>query len=313
MSIEAVPEVAVNTKKYTFTYYTHCNMCGAGEESRALLGRRLDRRQGLWPRRRPGIAISIFRCRECGLVFPDPMPTPESIGQHYDVAPEEYWTPEFFAEDPDYLRHQIETYARVSGSRPSGRALDVGSGLGKAILALDRAGFETEGIEPSATFRQAAIDRMGIREDRLKLSSVEDAAYPDDSFDFINFSAVLEHLADPAAAVAKMVGWLTPGGLLHIEVPSSDYLISNLMRLFYRMTGSDYVINTAPMHMPYHLYEFGTESFVRHGRRAGYEIAFREFLPCASYMPRILIGPFNAVMRATNTGMQLVVWLRKAG
>jgi hypothetical protein len=74
-----------------------------------------------------------------------------------------------------------------------------------------------------------------------------------------------------------------------------------------------FVINTCPMHVPYHLYEFGLESFRKHGAGAGYSVAFHEYYPCAGYMPRWLIGPFNSVMKWTNTGMQLAVWLRKEG
>jgi SAM-dependent methyltransferase len=287
-------------------------MCGADPEDQAFLGRRLDRRQGLWPKRKPGIATPIFRCRKCGLIYPNPMPIPESIGQHYEVEPEDYWHDAYFHVDPGYFRLQIEKFERLTGRSPHGRsALDVGAGVGKAMVALDRAGFETHGIEPSSTFRRAAIERMGIPEDRLQLASVEDANFPDDSFDFINFAAVLEHLADPAGALRKLIGWLKPEGVMYVEVPSSAFLLSRLVRLFYQLTGADYVINTCPMHMPYHLYEFGLKSFLRSGNHTGYSVVFHEYFPCAGYMPRVLIGPCNAVMQWTDTGMQLAVWLRK--
>ena len=143
------------------------------------------------------------------------------------------------------------------------------------------------------------------------VSIVEDAVFPEDSFDFINFAAVLEHLADPATALQKLTGWLKPDGVMYVEVPSSAFLLSRLVRLFYQLTGSDYVINTCPMHVPYHMYEFGLKSFTCHGRQTGYTVVFHEYFPCAGYMPKVLIRPFNAVMRWTDTGMQLAVWLRK--
>ena len=286
-------------------------MCGSDPKDQRLIGRRLDQRQGLWPRRKLGISTSILRCRQCGLVYPNPMPLPESVAQHYDVEPGEYWQESYFRVDPDLLRDQIQTFVRLAGRRPCGRALDIGAGIGKAMIALDRAGFETEGIEPSATFRRTAIERMGVPENHLHLLSIEDAAFAEGSFDFINFAAVLEHLVDPASMLAKIVTWLKPEGLMYVEVPSSAFLLSRLVHLFYRLTGADYVINTCPMHVPYHLYEFGLDSFTRHGKRAGYSVVFREYFPCAAYMPRILIGPFNMVMSWTDTGMQLAVWLRK--
>lgn len=304
-------QVANKQRRYSFVYLDQCNMCHAGLEEQKLLGRRLDSRQGLWPRRRSGIAVSIFYCRQCGLIFPNPMPLPESIAQHYDVEPEAYWAPDYFVVDPNYISHQIETFAKVSGRKPGGQALDVGAGIGKAMVALGRAGFEVSGIEPSPAFRRAAIERMGIAEDRVQLSSIEEATFPEDTFDFINFHAVLEHISDPALALQRMVKWLKPDGYMYVEVPSSAFMISTLMRLFYRMTGADYVINTCPMHVPYHLYEFGLESFVKAGQRDGYTVAFHEFYPCANYMPRPFIITANVIMNWTKTGMQLAVWLKK--
>lgn len=64
------------------------------------------------------------------------------------------------------------------------------------------------------------------------------------------------------------------------------------------------------MHVPYHLYEFGLKSFQRHGARAGYTVSFHEYYPCAGYMPPRLVGLFNTIMKWTDIGMQLAVWLR---
>jgi SAM-dependent methyltransferase len=278
------------------------------------MGRRLDRPQGLRPSRKGGVALSVFRCRVCNLIYPDPIPIPQNIDQHYGVEPEEYWHEEYFKADPDYLGHQLKTFTRLTGRLPKeSSALDIGAGIGKGMRALDKAGFVTYGIEPSASFRNAAVEQMGIVRDRLTPTSLEDASFPQASFDFINFAAVLEHLVDPAGALGKAVRWLTPGGLMYVEVPSSAFLLTRLVRFYYRLTGTDYVINTSPMHPPYHLYEFGVESFRRNGNRAGYDVAFHEYFPCAAYVPSILIKPLNAIMSMTNTGMQLAVWLRRTG
>jgi 2-polyprenyl-3-methyl-5-hydroxy-6-metoxy-1,4-benzoquinol methylase len=240
------------------------------------------------------------------------MPIPQELAQHYDVTPENYWTDSYFQVNPDYFAGQIATYERLSKRDPhASTALDIGAGVGNAMVALSRAGFEVRGLEPSASFRRAAIERMGIAPGQLTLDSVESADLPPNSFDFVNFGAVLEHLTDPAEALRKTVMWLKPGGLMHVEVPSSAFLLSRLVRLFYRLSGANYVINTCPMHVPYHLYEFGLESFVRHGPGAGYSVAFHEYYPCAGYMPQWLVLPFNAVMKWTDTGMQLAVWLRR--
>src|SRR5262249_7802320 len=133
---------------------------------------------------------------------------------------------------------QVGLFTRLSGKSPrSCSALDVGAGTGRVMIALMHAGFDVHGIEPSPSFRNAAIERMGIPEERLNLASVEAADFPCDSFEFINFAAVVEHLIDPAAALEKTTRWLRPGGLMYVEVPSSAFLLSRGVRLFYRLTG----------------------------------------------------------------------------
>lgn len=303
---------STSSRTYTFKYQRVCNMCKSGPEYQVLFGRRLDSPQRWWPRRKPGITVSVFKCRRCGLIYPNPLPLPQTVEEHYNVAPREYWHDEYFADDPDYLGQQIKTFIRLTGSDPDRcTALDVGAGIGKGIRALKRAGFTTSGIEPSEEFCRAAIQANRLSSSELICTSVEDALFSNSAFDFINMGAVLEHLADPAVVVEKALTWLKPDGVMQIEVPSSAFLLSRLVRRFYKLTGNDFVINTCPMHVPYHLYEFGLDSFKNHGALAGYELIFYEYFSCAGYMPAALKPVFNGVMNWTRTGMQLSVWLRK--
>jgi hypothetical protein len=174
-------------------------------------------------------------------------------------------------------------------------------------------GIETHGIEPSAAFRDAAIKQGGISPDRLKLGSVESVTYPAETFDFATFGAVLEHLSDPARQIARVMSWLAPGGLIHVEVPSSHWLTSRIANLVYRAQGLDYVTNLSPMHPPFHLYEFTAESFAKLAERTGHSVAFSRLLTGdETYLP----GPdrmWRYVMARTGTGMQLEIWLQAPG
>ena len=64
------------------------------------------------------------------------------------------------------------------------------------------------------------------------------------------------------------------------------------------------------MHQPYHLFEFTRESFRRHGRRVGYELADAQITPGDPLVPGLAGGLFRRLMSASGTGMQLAVWLR---
>jgi SAM-dependent methyltransferase len=255
-----------------------------------------------------------MRCQACGLVYANPLPIPADIAQHYGGAPEEYWHKnEYLAAGQDFSP-QIAVFRDVWEPRGSAPpvALDVGAGLGHCMRALGAAGFDTYGIEPGEAFRRAAIEH-GVSEDRLALATVESATYEPGTFDFVTFGAVLEHLADPAGIIERVKGWLAPGGLIHAEVPSSDWLTSRIVNRTYKLQGLDYVTNLSPMHPPYHLYEFTRRSFELHGAGAGYDVVFvRRMTGRDVFLP----GPAPAwrwLMSRTGTEMQLEIWLRASG
>ena len=292
---------------YSFEDAKRCVMCASS--AARVVGRRLDRHQGLRARRVAGAATTIVKCRGCGLIYANPRPVTETVGDHYDMEPEEYWKPGYFVENESYFRGEIDIFRELyTGSRRP-VVLDVGAGLGKAMHAFERAGFEAYGLEPSMPFHSRAIEG-GISADRLQLGTAEDAQYPQGQFDLVSFGAVVEHLHRPDAVIEKAMTWLRPGGLIHAEVPSSKWMIGRGLNLLYRLQGSDLVTNLSPMHPPFHLYEFTLDSFKEHGRRAGYEVAYDQRFVGDVFLPASIARFISRLMVATGTEMQLQVWLR---
>lgn len=304
--------MAEQVKRYTFHPVERCNMCGSPVSEHKVLGKRADRSQGRSPRRMRGITTAVVQCRRCSLIFADPQPVPVDLQDHYGVPPEAYWRDEYFNVSEGYFQRAIDRCKEILQFQAGMQALDIGAGLGKAMIAMERAGFEAHGFEPSVPFRDRAIARMGIHADRLLLGDVEHMEYGAGRFHFITFGAVLEHLYDPSACIAKALHWLAPGGVIHIEVPSSRWLINKIINAVYRVQGLDFVGNISPMHPPFHLYEFGLDSFHRNGSALGYRVALHEYDVCATYMPRFLDPILTSVMEKTDSGMQLSVWLQRA-
>ena len=287
-------------------------MCGSLPERHKILGQRLNQSQGLDPESKVGVSISVMKCRDCGLIFSNPQPVPFDIQDHYGVPPENYWEPGYFKIDEKYYAHQIGVTKRLSQFKNGMTALDIGAGLGKCMISLKNAGYDVYGFEPSVPFYQKAIEEMKISPDKLKLGMIEEVDYPENFFDFITFGAVLEHLYDPSAAIEKSLKWLKPGGLIHIEVPSSNYLVPKIFNFYFGLGDSNYVNNLSPMHVPYHLFEFGLNSFRLHSKQHNCEIAHHEYYVCdVPFLPRIFHGILKWYMDKTNQGMQLAVWLRK--
>src|SRR6187200_1128651 len=116
------------------------------------------------------------------------------------------------------------------GLRAGDAVLDVGSGFGRhvyecarrgaRVVALDHAADEV--IETRNTLA-AMVEEGEIAADRLTGVLRGDARslpFPDDTFDVVITSEVLEHIQDDVAAIGEMVRVLRPGGRFAATVPA---------------------------------------------------------------------------------------------
>jgi SAM-dependent methyltransferase len=305
--------MAQNRIDYYFKDIERCSMCGDSAHGHSVIGKRLNRSQGLFPRRKKGVTTTIVKCSGCGLIYANPLPVPLNIQDHYGIPPEEYWREIHFEQNDDYFSDTIRKFRSMYNNQHNDtlKALDIGAGFGATMAVLEKAGFDVYGFEPSEPFYERAVTKLGISKEKIRLGAMEDMDYPEGMFDFISYGAVLEHIYDPGESICKAMKWLKPGGLIQIEVPSSKWLVHKIFNLYYRLSLTDYCANLSPMHEPFHLYEFHINSFQNHARLNGYEIVHSEYYVCETFMPRFTDFILIPLMKATGTGMQLSVWLKK--
>lgn len=111
--------------------------------------------------------------------------------------------------------HLHETMLRLLRERvPGGRILDVGCGDGVLALEMRAPGYEVH-----------CCDFAGVHPERTGLSHVtadlrDGLPYATGSIQGIICSEVLEHLLDPARAIAEFSRVLAPGGVLVVSVPN---------------------------------------------------------------------------------------------
>jgi 2-polyprenyl-3-methyl-5-hydroxy-6-metoxy-1,4-benzoquinol methylase len=300
------------TISYRFEEVLNCEMCGDPATKHKIIGQRLNKTQGLRPRKKEGITVSVKKCTQCKLIYSSPLPVPFNIQDHYGIPPESYWQPGYFKTDPGYFSDQITTAKKLLNFKPGMKSLDIGAGIGKCMISMQNAGFDSYGFEPSQPYYDRAISKMNISKDKLRLGMIEEMDHEENSFDFITYSAVFEHLYHPAFCLKKSLKWLKPGGVIHIEVPSSSYLAARLVNFYYRLTGTNYVSNLSPMHVPFHLYEFSLKSFTELSGSAGFTIKHHTYYVGKSILVPKLVAPvLHRCMKWTNTGMQLEIWLSK--
>ena len=108
--------------------------------------------------------------------------------------------------------------------RPTDRLLDVGAVPG--TITADLAGLVAEVVALEITDETAALTRAGLTERgvtnaEVRVGDVHALDLPDGAFDVVHAHQVLQHVADPVAALREMARVTRPGGV--IGVRDSDY------------------------------------------------------------------------------------------
>jgi len=123
------------------------------------------------------------------------------------------------------LSDQAQTLSELlhRGERfpPGARVLEAGCGTGAQTVILARNNPATQflSIDRSAeslAHARAAVDREGLTNVRFAQADVFKLPYPDGDFDAVFVCFLLEHVADPPAALAELRRVLRPGGTITV-------------------------------------------------------------------------------------------------
>ena len=221
-----------------------CNLC----DSRDV--------EVLATRDRDGHPLRTTICTRCGLVWSNPRPTEEEIRRYYS---HEYRL-DYKGRSTPSLRH-IARSARGALSRyralapflkKGDRILDAGAGGGEVVYTLRRFGFDAIGLEPDERYARHAREALGVP---VETGFIQDASFPEGSFDVVTMYHALEHVDNPLAILARLRSWTVDGGVLLIEVPNVEAAC------------------IAPAHRFHfaHFYNFSRDALTSLGRRAGFE------------------------------------------
>jgi SAM-dependent methyltransferase len=154
----------------------------------------------------------MFSCRGCATLYTSALPDAAGA-QNYD----EYYDAHNLSV-PDFIHLRLaEIVAGFAPYRRAGRLLDIGCGAGTVLEAARRAGWEAEGVEVS----RPAVEHLRARGFAIFHGELAAARYPENHFDVVIASEVIEHLADPRDLLREAARVLRPGGLLWATTPHS--------------------------------------------------------------------------------------------
>lgn len=108
----------------------------------------------------------------------------------------------------------IETHT----GKKEGSLLDIGCKFGDLLIAADRRGWNTIGIELNADFCAIARDSgLEVYNDVIERLDIDISG-----FDIIILSHVLEHIERPDSSLKAIFDRLNPMGILYVETPNQS-------------------------------------------------------------------------------------------
>lgn len=237
---------------------------------------------------------NIRKCRNpaCGLLWLDPMPARSDLVKLYSnyythtidfpkdslwkklaqKMYEGYWSRRYGYLEPDkswldkmlgsfiYLhpgrRAELDVYPRFLPDHVDGKLLEIGCGNGGKLVYLKKSGWDVEGVD----FDYAAVENARRKGLNVRLGELEEQLYPENSYDAIVSSHVLEHVPEPIKLLRECHRLLKPGGQIVFATPNAGSYGHKVFKAHWR-----------GLEPPRHLHIFNRDSLRHAAEIAGFQ------------------------------------------
>lgn len=194
----------------------------------------------------------LIKCRVCGFVFMEKIPTSEELDSHYGSYSYEsagYLSP-LTIKSYNKLLDEFEPY------RKTNNILDVGCGRGWFLAEALKRGWQVYGTEYSKT-AVSICRETGIN---MKEGVLNSSNFENEMFDVITSFEVIEHINNPNEELEEIYKLLRAGGLFYCTTPN----FNSLMRYYLKV---DYNVIGYPEHLSYYTKSTLNKVTKRHGFR----------------------------------------------
>jgi 2-polyprenyl-3-methyl-5-hydroxy-6-metoxy-1,4-benzoquinol methylase len=242
------------------------------------------------------VSFSIQECCKCALWFTSPRPADEDLGAYYEqenyashsdkgtsLFDQAYKTVRSIA-----LKSKVKLVKKYAPK--NSLVLDYGAGGGAFVAALEQAGFNARGVEPSEIARANAKEVHGLS--LLNTNQFEASA---ETYSAISLWHVLEHLPDLHDKMGAFHKALKPGGVLIIAVPNHESYDAKLYKEAW-----------AALDVPLHLYHFKKKNIEELAKAHQFELMQIKNMPFDSFYVSLLsekIMERNSSVSAIKTGL----------
>ena len=226
-----------------------CNLCSSRDV--IFLGERIPRAFSL----DRSLVTNIVKCRNCGLIYPNPMPIPDER-----QLQENYGNPDIYfpcAITEKRLKFYGSILKGINRYVKKGRLLDIGCGRGELLHVAKKQGWDVCGAEVSKGFADYAKNNFDVD---VKVGELDNLKFADGEFDAVSLVAVLQHTHNPREILSEVNRILRDKGLLFMETMNNGSLLYQIGDLYYRLRGLRRTTHLSPTFPCYQLYGFSAES-----------------------------------------------------
>lgn len=230
-----------------------CALCSSDSATTILVGN--DFEYGLTG------DFAIDECGQCGHYYLNPRPAASEISQLY---PDNYAPFEAGVAASSRIRRireriaELIQFGETIRTVDQGTLIEIGCGTGEWLERFSRNGWESTGIEPSAsacaTAKERGVDVVHGTEEALD-------EFEAGSFDRLHAFMVLEHTPDPIATLRRLHRVARPDATLCLSVPN-----------FGHSSRSKYGEYWHSLHLPRHFHHFTSASIARALDASGWEL-----------------------------------------
>lgn len=213
----------------------------------------------------PGV-FPVMCCEGCGVYFLNPMPTLEYLK---DAYPRDYYAYSAPSTSSGYriqkrlrkiIKHLIYFHSSQTKDprfKEPGSMLDIGCGSGHFLLTMREKGWAVQGVELDS---QAAASgrREGLQ---IFAGTLDDAAFPAASFDYVRSNHSFEHIHNPREVLREIRRIIRPDGRLFLGLPNLAGLMPKIFGPYWWYLGA-----------PVHTYGYTPASISRLLTEEGFQV-----------------------------------------
>jgi 2-polyprenyl-3-methyl-5-hydroxy-6-metoxy-1,4-benzoquinol methylase len=269
---------------------TSCNNCGSTDYDLITSGREHEYDNTT------DDVFNVVKCKQCGLVYLNPRPDVSELSTIYPPNYYAYSIEESYDESQRENLYYKMRYAMIRRGlegvlsflpreqRPV-KVLDIGCADGHVLNWFRRVRtheVETYGVD----MNEQAVEKARQKGHQAYLGRFEDVDLPDNTFDLVWASHVIEHVPDPKAFTEKAYQILRPGGLFWFWTPNIESIDAKWFR----------DKHWGAYHFPRHWVFYSPQSVKHLAAATGFELAHIEYQPNAIFW----VWTFHSLMKSND-------------